>query len=108
MAQPRKPIYSVHEELPELAEAIDDFVIGLAERVDGLQDLHSLGDFPRLGERCGELALEADRLGYPELAQVARGTVAACRDLKADASEDALRQMTDLTQRIRQAHRGAA
>jgi len=108
MPQPRKPIYSIHEERPELAEAINEFVIGLAERVDGLQDLHSLGELARLGDECGRLAEQADQLGYPDLAQVARSAAAACRDRKGDASEEALREATELCQRIRQAHRGAA
>ncbi len=108
MTERRKPIYSVHEEDPELQEPINDFVVGLAERIDGLQDLHSLADFTRLGELCSELAGEAQRLGYPLLASAARHASEAARDGKAEASEEALVEITDLTQRIRQAHRGAA
>jgi hypothetical protein len=104
----RKPIYSVHEDKPELQEPINEFVIGLAERIDGLQDLHSLADFDRLGEQCRELAAEAERLGYPVLASVASSALEACRDRKGEVSEEALVEMTDLAQRIRQAHRGAA
>ena len=66
-----KPIYSVHDEDAALREPINDFVIGLAERVDRLQDLHSLADLSRLAELCGDLADEAGRLGYPLLASVA-------------------------------------
>lgn len=107
MSSPRKPIYSVHEEDADLQEAINDFVIALAERIDLLQDLHSTGDFDRLGELCREMAGDADRLGYPLMASVARVAVEACLENKADASEEALVEMTELTQRIRQAHRGA-
>ena len=106
--QRRKPIYSIREDEPELEEPINEFVIGLAERIDSLQDLHSLADFARLAELCQELAEEAERLGYPMLANVARQALQACEDRKTDASEEALLEMTDLTQRIRQAHRGAA
>ena len=104
----RKPIYSVHEDDPELQEPIDEFVIALAERIDGMQDLHSLADFTRLSELCQELADDSERLGYPTLAAVARTALEACTDRKASASEEALLEMTDLCQRIRQAHRGAA
>jgi hypothetical protein len=104
----RKPIYSVHEEDLELQESIHDFVVGLAERVDGLQDLHSLADFDRLAELCQELERDAARLGYPLLASVAASAAGACLEGKAEVSEGALREMTELTQRIRQAHRGAA
>jgi hypothetical protein len=108
MSQHRKPIYSVHEEDPELQEPINDFVIGLAERIDGLQDLHSLADFSRLAELCVDLELEAVRLGYPLLGSVAGVAGDACREGKAEACEQALLEMNELTQRIRQAHRGAA
>lgn len=107
-SSPRKPIYSVHEDDPELQEPINDFVIGLAERIDLLQDLHSTGEFVRLGELCEETAVEADRLGYPLMATVARVAAEACKENKADASEEALVELTELGQRIRQAHRGAA
>ena len=108
MPSDRKPIYSFHEDEPELQEAINGFVIALAERLDTLQDLHSIGDLAHLGESCRELANEAERLGYPLLASVARATVEACQDGKAAASEEGLIEMTELTQRVRQAHRGAA
>jgi hypothetical protein len=103
-----KPIYSVYEEEVDLQEPINDFVVALAERIDGLQDLHSSGDFTRLGEQCGELAEEALRLGYPMLASVARVAVEACRENKPETGEAVLMEMTELIQRIRQAHRGAA
>ena len=108
MADRRKPIYSIHEDDPELQEPINDFVLSLAERIDGLQDLHSSGNLTGLGEQCGGFADDAERLGYPLFASVARVAAEACLESKADASEDALVEMTALIQRIRQAHRGAA
>lgn len=108
MPSRRKPIYSVLEDDPELQEPIDAFVVSLAERIDGLQDLHSSAEFERLAEACGALGDEAQRLGYPLMASVARVAAVACRENKADASEEALVELTELSQRIRQAHRGAA
>jgi len=108
MPSRRKPIYSVHEDDPGLQEPINDFVIALAERVDRLQDLHSCGQFARLGELSAELADEAERLGYPLLGTVARTAADASLEGKSEASEEALMEMTELAQRIRQAHRGAA
>ena len=104
----RKPIYSVHEEDPDLQEPIHEFVVGLAERIDGLQDLHSLDDFARLAELCALLSDEAQRLGYPILATVARSAAEAAGESKRESSEQALVEITEITQRIRQAHRGAA
>lgn len=108
MASRRKPIYSIHEEDPELQEPINDFVLSLAERIDGLQDLHASGDLAHLALLCGELGGDAQRLGYPTFASVAKVAAEACRECQAEASEKALVEMTGLIQRIRQAHRGAA
>ena len=41
----REPIYSTFEEEPILRESISAFVVGLAERVDILQDVFSSGDW---------------------------------------------------------------
>ena len=108
MAPERKPIYTRHEEDPELETAIRHFVVSLAERVDELQDLHSTADFEKLGGLALAMADEAARLGYPLLASVARVVVDSSRECKAVASEEVLIEIAGITQRIRQAHRGAA
>jgi len=108
MSSSEKPIYSIHEDDLELQEEVNAFVVGLAERVDLLQDLHSAGDLEQLAERCGGVGEEADRLGYPLLASASRAVMDACLEEKANACQDALLEITELTQRIRRAHRGAA
>jgi hypothetical protein len=108
MSSRRNPIYSAYEDQLELQEAINEFVVALAERIDLLQDLHSSADFSRLGDQCVAMALDAERLGYPLMAGVARDAADACKEGKVDASEQALVEMTEIAQRIRLAHRGAA
>ncbi len=108
MPSPRKPIYSIHEDDLDLQDAVNEFVVSLAERIDLLQDVHSAGDFDRLSELCDKMGTDAERLGYPLLASVSRVAVDASLENKAEASEEALVEMTELTQRIRQAHRGSA
>ena len=108
MPSRRKPIYSIHEDDLEIQDEVNSFVIGLAERVDLLQDLHSVGDLEQLAERCSGIGDEAERLGYPLLAAVARAAFEACLEGKASTCQDTLLEITELTQRIRQAHRGAA
>jgi hypothetical protein len=108
MSSRNTPIYSTFEEDPELLDAINAFVVALAERIDGLQDLHSAGELARLGELCAELSGQAQRLGYPLMASLANVASEASRENKADASEQALIEMTELTLRIRKAHRGSA
>jgi hypothetical protein len=106
--QPRKPIYSTREDDPDLREAISDFVIGLAEVVDGLQDLHSSGDFRSLARESRQQAEHAMTYGYPLFAGLADKVARGADAEKAEATEDTLRELSDLVQRIRLAHRGAA
>jgi hypothetical protein len=106
--QPRKPIYSTEESDPDLRDAISDFVIGLAEAVDLLQDLHSIGDFSALVRGCRERAEQATAFGYPAFADVASNIANAAAEEKAEPAEEGLRALAELTYRIRLAHRGAA
>ena len=106
--QPRKPIYSTEEDDPELRDAISDFVVGLAEAVDLLQDLHSVGDFAALVRGCREHAEKAAAYGYPSFAEIASEVAKAAAEEKADAAEEGLRELAGVTYQIRLAHRGAA
>ena len=54
------------------------------------------------------LANDSDRLGYPGMAQSAKQVAMAAEDEKADSLRDAIIDLTDLAQRIRRGHRGAA
>lgn len=101
-------IYSTREDEGELRDAINDFVIGLAEDVDALQDAESNGDLPKLAALCEVIAKRAERLGYGPLAEVGREVAAAARDDKPEAARSALEQLTDVGHRIRLGHRGAA
>ncbi len=56
MSSSSKAIYSQLEDDPELQDAINEFVVGLAERIDLLQDLHSAANFDRLGPWPGVAA----------------------------------------------------
>ena len=106
--QPQKPIYSTREDDPELRDAISDFVVGLAEVVDGLQDLHSAGDFRSLAHECRQHAEHAMTFGYPLFAGLADKVAHGADAEKAEATEATLRELAALVRRIRMAHRGAA
>jgi len=106
--QPRKPIYSTYEQNEDARAAISDFVIRLAEGVDGLQDLHSAGDFAALARECGRYAEQAVAFGYPLFAELAAQVAVAAADEKAERAEESLRELADVAYRIRLAHRGAA
>jgi hypothetical protein len=108
MSERKPPIRSTQEDVPELVQAIDRFVIGLAERIDAIQDAELAGTPAEVARLAGGLASDADRLCYPGLALVSRNAISAASDGKRDAIQDAVIELTELAQRVRQGHRGAA
>lgn len=101
------PIHSSLEDDPSHAEAIEAFVVALAERVDALQDNEASGDWPRLVTNLGDLARGAGQAGYAELVQCAEEAARAARERNRELAYKALVVLTDVAQRIRRAHRGA-
>lgn len=102
-----KPIYSSRVDDVEFREAIDEFVVGLAERIDQLQDAEARRDLKLLAELCRPLIDAAPQLGFEPLSRCAEAVAGACR---AQDPSGALRYLVDLTQiarRIRLGHRGA-
>lgn len=108
MFELKPPIRSTQEDVVELAEDIDRFVIGLAERIDRVQDAELAGKTGEVAELARTLANEADRLGYPGMAMSAKGVAFAAEDEQSDQLQETIVEMTDIAQRIRRGHRGAA
>lgn len=109
MFEPKPPIRSTREDVLDLAEDIDDFVIGLAERIDAIQDAELAEKSAELAQLAGALSSDADRLGYPAMALSAKGVAdAAAEDNLCDELQDMIVELTEMAQRIRQGHRGAA
>ncbi len=108
MFERKPPIRSTQEDIVELAEDIDRFVIGLAERIDSIQDAELAQKSSEVAELARTLAREADRLGYPGMAMSAKGVAHAAEDAKADELQETIIELTEIAQRIRQGHRGAA
>jgi hypothetical protein len=102
-----RPIYSSRADDPALAEAIDAFVIGLAERIDHLQDAETEADLPRLAAFARDLAADAEALGFGALGRVAQVVEAAAREEKSDEAHASLLKLTEIAYRIRMGHRGA-
>src|SRR5258706_7957148 len=101
------PIHSQFENDPSCADAIEAFVVALAERVDALQDNERSGDWLRLIASCGDLVTAATSAGYPALADSAIEVSRAAQERHAELAYKALLVLTDVAQRIRRAHRGA-
>ena len=86
----------------------DLFVIGLALRVDQLQDADLEDDLALLEHLAIELGKQATRLGYAPLFEISRAVALACRDGKAQDAQTAMIVLTEIAGRIRSGHRGAA
>lgn len=103
----QRPIYSEHADDPAWTDAIDAFVLGLAERVDELQDCESRAAFVDVGRLAAELAERAREVGYGVLSDAALAAAVAARDEKAEPTHARLVELTELAHRIRLGHRGA-
>ncbi len=101
------PLYSNRAEDLEVREAIDKFVVSLAERIDRIQDAEARGDFKQIAELCAPLVGEAEHLGFSPLARMAE-VVGACADQeKSEETHQQLLGLTGVAHRIRLGHRGA-
>ena len=107
MGSNETPIHSAYADDPAQAEAIDAFVVALAERVDELQDLEARGDLARLAERAAALGSGAAELGYPPLARGAEDVAQASHQRHAELVYKALIELTVIAQRVRRGHRGS-
>lgn len=106
MGDPAKPIVSTRADDPSLYQAIDAFVLALAECVDHLQDAESAGNLARLQELARTLAAQSEPLGYAPLAELAEALAAAAAE-KPEEVHARLVELTDVAQRVRRGHRGA-
>ena len=108
MFEHKPPIRSTQEDVAELADELDRFVIGLAERIDAIQDAELAASWPNVASAARMLANDAERLGYPGMALCSKSVAMAAEDTKTDVMQEAIVDLTDLAQRIRRGHRGAA
>jgi hypothetical protein len=108
MFERKPPIRSTQEDVPELADDIDRFVIGLAERIDAIQDAELARQGDEIARLARALSDDALRLGYPGMSKSARQAVISAEDGKADSLQEAVSGLTEIAQRIRRGHRGAA
>ncbi len=108
MSERKTAIRSFLEDDPELADDISSFVVKLAEEVDGLQDAEATAQWEPLRDFALNLARDAERCGFPGLSQIARGVARAAEDGKPEDARAGLVELTDMAQRIRLGHRGAA
>ncbi len=104
----RTPLLSTRANDPDVQDSLDAFVVGLGERIDALQDAEIASDLPRMGVLAGELRDAAADHGYELLADCAAGVRTACASGNAEVAHKGLLELTEITQRVRLGHRGAA
>jgi hypothetical protein len=104
---PRRPLFSSLADDAGLAEAVDAFVVGLAERIDLLLATEAAGNLGALAALGRALASDARRLGYESLADVAGAVGGACDARDPREARKQLVELTELCQRVRLGHRGA-
>ena len=104
----KPPIRSTQEDVAELAEEIDRFVVRLGERIDSLQDAQLAGAATEVSSLARQLSKEAERLGYPSMALSAKGVAMAAEDDIVEELKETILELTEIAQRIRRGHRGAA
>ena len=102
------PIFSNLGDRPELQEAVDRFVIGLAEAIDRIQDAEAASDLEQVAARCRVLAEEAQSHGYRGLADLSEAAAQASDQDKPELVVGHLRHMTQISCRVRRGHRGSS
>ena len=108
MFEHKPPIRSTQEDVAELAEDIDRFVIRLGERIDEIQDAELASCAGEVASLAGQLAIDAERLGFPVLSQTAKIVANGAQDEKLEIVRESIFELTDIVQRVRRGHRGAA
>jgi hypothetical protein len=103
----RKPILSSRSEEPEAASQIESFIVGLAERVDDLQDAEFKGDLEELSSMARTLGTTALDLGFDLLAASASDLERCCLSDSVEQVRETLIDLTEIAKRIRMGHRGA-
>jgi hypothetical protein len=108
------PIYSLHEDDPELSGSRGGVGGGrragggLGEWIDALQDAHATGDLASVATCAGEHALQAGTLGYPGLRDAASDIRRAAEAGEAEDARKAIGDLIEIVQRVRLGHRSAA
>ena len=103
----RKPILSSRADEPMVADDIEAFIVGLAERVDDLQDAEFKGDLEELATQSHKLGTIANELGFELLAASASDLERCCLSDSVEQVRDTLIDLTEIAKRVRAGHRGS-
>jgi HPt (histidine-containing phosphotransfer) domain-containing protein len=102
-----EPILSSRSAEPEVAAQIEGFIVGLAERVDDLQDAEFKGDLEELSSMAHKLGTTALELGFDLLAASASDLERCCLSDSVEQVRETLIDLTEIAKQVRKGHRGA-
>jgi hypothetical protein len=102
-----RPILSSRSDEPGASEQIEGFIVGLAERVDGLQDAEFKGDLKELSTMAQALGSTALELGFDLLAASASDLERCCLSDSVEQVRETLIDLTEIAKRVRMGHRGS-
>jgi hypothetical protein len=103
-----RPLYSSFADDPALGATIHEFVLGIAERIDALQDAYSRRDWKELARLSGMLASDALAAGFEPVASCAQQIESTSLAQQQEPTYGSLLELTDLVRCVRLGHRGAA
>lgn len=103
-----KPIRSLHEDDPELEDALDAFILGLGETLDDLQDAVMCQAWGQLITLTEAVVASAQKLGYPALIEVLREIQIAAQNDDSEGARKSVGELTELAQLVRRGHHTAA
>lgn len=107
MGAARPPIYSTRADDPAAIDAIAEFLVRVAERIDTLQDAERDGNLKDLAALAGTLAADAEALGFESLADCASTLERFALAEDPGAARYQLIELTEIACRVRLGHRGA-
>ncbi len=110
MAKQRKlvPIYSSLPDSTALLEQIDEFIYGISERMDHIQEAEIARDPNLCAKLLIDLEQDGEQLGFEALGAVALRARQLCEPEESFALLEQLQELMEIVQRIKRGHRSTA
>ncbi len=110
MGKPRHlvPIYTSLPDSSAVLERIDEFVYGISERMDHIQEAEIAKDLPLCAKLLVELGRDGEILGFRILQEAALAAAARCVESDDYTLIEHLQEVMEIGQRIKRGHRSRA
>ena len=110
MGKPRRlvPIYTSLPDSSAVLERIDEFVYGISERMDHIQEAEIAKDLPLCAKLLVELGRDGENLGFEILHEAALAAAERCEKNDDYNLLEQLQEVMEIVQRIKRGHRSTA